>query len=379
LKFMTDDLIKLRHQLHSHPELSGKEANTAHLIKSFLELYYPDSIVTDLGGSGLAAMYFGKKAGPRVLIRCELDALPIAETIHLPYRSQNAEASHKCGHDGHMSIVGGVAAHLHNQAPQRGSVVLLFQPSEETGEGAAWVIQDPKYAEIQPDYVFALHNLPGYPLGDIILSDGLFASASTGLAIELTGATSHAAEPEKGRSPALAVAQLIEAISSVPQFYTALDKTAQATIIHAEVGEVAFGTSPGQGKVMATLRSHSQEMMDILVEKSTELAKGIAATYGLEITTKLMQPFPVTTNYPEATAIVRKAAHELGMTIHDLEVPFAWSEDFGHFTAKHKGALFGLGSGEKQPALHHPDYDFPDALIERGVGIFLKILQSLVG
>ena len=278
-----------------------------------------------------------------------------------------------------MAIVAGVAAHLHNQAPQKGSVVLLFQPAEETGEGAARVLNDPKYDEIQPDYVFALHNLPGYPLGDIILSDGLFASASTGIAIELTGATSHAAEPENGRSPALAVAQLIGAISSVPQFHTSLDKTAQATIVHAEVGEVAFGTSPGHGKVMATLRSHSQETMEILIEKSTELAKGIAAAYGLEVKTELMQPFPVTMNDLEATAIVRKAAHELGMTTRELDIPFAWSEDFGHFTARHKGSLFGIGSGDKQSALHHPDYDFPDALIDKGVGVFVKILQSLVG
>ena len=128
-------------------------------------------------------------------------------------------------------------------------------------------MQDSKYEKLNPDYVFALHNLPGFDLGTIILSDTRFASASCGLAIYLKGATSHAAQPEAGRSPALAVAELIQTLSSLPQFHTALDETAQATIIHAKLGEIAFGTSPGEGTVMATLRSHSQKTMDKMINK----------------------------------------------------------------------------------------------------------------
>jgi amidohydrolase len=373
------ELVKLRQLLHRNPELSGSEESTSHLIQSFIEECIPDQLITGIGGFGLAALFEGHNAGKRVLLRCELDALPIPETIEIPYESQVEGASHKCGHDGHMAIMAGLAMHLRDRRPQKGSVVLLFQPSEETGEGAELVLNDPKYDEIQPDYVFALHNLPGFDLGTVILCDGIFASASSGIAIDLKGETSHAAEPQKGRSPALAVAQLIQGISSIPQFHTPLHETAQATIIHAKLGEVAFGTSPGHGEVMATLRSHSQEMMDIMIEKSIALAEKVAAAYYLECGTSVVQPFPATVNDPESTEVIRKAARELGMKTHDLDVPFAWSEDFGHFTAKHKGALFGLGAGKNHPALHHPAYDFPDDLIERGVSIFAKVIHSLVG
>ena len=373
------ELAKLRRLLHSQPELAGYEEATSRFIRDFLEHCRPDDIIAGIAGFGVAAVFEGKQTGPRVLFRCELDALQIPETIDIPHGSKNEGVSHKCGHDGHMAIMAGLALALHNQRPKRGSAVLLFQPSEETGEGAELVLNDPKYEQIHPDYVFALHNLPGFRLGEVILSDGLFASASSGLAVHLRGDTSHAAEPYKGKSPALAVAQLIEGISSIPQFHTPLHESAQATIIHANLGEVAFGTSPGYGSVMATLRSHSQETMDTLVEKSAELADRIAAVYDLQCETTMTQPFPPTENDPEVTAIIRESAKQLGIESHELTVPFAWSEDFGHFTVKHKGALFGLGSGESQPALHHPEYDFPDDLIEIGVRVFAKILQSLVG
>jgi amidohydrolase len=376
---MIEDLVRLRHHLHSQPESSGREENTARIIRSFIERCKPDTVVTGLGGHGIAAIFGGNSSGPRILIRCELDALPIPETLELPYGSTVRDVSHKCGHDGHMTIVSGLAVQLSKLRAEKESVVLLFQPSEETGEGAELVLNDPKFKQICPDYVFALHNLPGYSLGEVILSDSTFASASCGLAIRLTGSTSHAAEPHNGRSPALAIAQIIEGISCVPQFHTALHEAGQATIIHAELGEVAFGTSPGRGTVMATLRSPSQDTTDMLVDRSVYLAEKIAAAHDLHVETNLAQPFPSTVNDPDATAIVRTAAGELGMSIHELEFPFAWSEDFGHFTSRYKGSLFGLGSGTEHPALHHPEYDFPDQLIEHGVKILMKLIQSLAG
>ena len=375
---MTDELIKLRHLLHSQPELSGTESNTSQTIRNFLKSYPADELITELGGHGIAVVYYGSEAGSRILIRCELDALPIHETTKLPHKSNARGVSHKCGHDGHISIVAGLAKFLYENRPVKGSVILLFQPSEETGEGAERVLHDRKFEKLNPDFVFALHNLPSFDLGTVILSDTRFASASCGLAVYLKGATSHAAQPEAGRSPALAVAQLIQTLSSLPQFYTSLHETAQVTIIHVKVGEEAFGTSPGEGVVMATLRSHSQNTMDMMINKARELSRKIAEVYDLDVSTELIQPFPATVNDPQATAFIRTAAHELGMPIQELEEPFPWSEDFGSFTALYRGALFGLGAGIKQPALHHPDYDFPDQLIERGLNLFKRIIQSLL-
>ncbi|MDF1544962.1 MAG: amidohydrolase [bacterium] len=369
--------IELRRQLHRAPELAGQEKITSNTIITFLQDCEPDSLITGIGGYGIAAEFKGKQNGPRILIRCELDALPITESLNIPYRSEVMGVSHKCGHDGHMAIVAGLAEHLQLQRPDRGSVVLMFQPSEETGEGAERVLSDPKFDKVLPDLVLALHNLPGYPLGQLIIGSGPFASSSSGLKIHLQGKTSHAAEPKAGNSPAPAVAQLIQVLSSIPQFYTSLHESAKVTVIHARVGEIAFGTSPGEGDVMVTLRSHTQEMMQLLIDRVASIAGSTADMFGLEITITPTEPFPPTVNDSQIVKLINEAAGKLEMNIHQISHPFAWSEDFGHFTSRFKGALFGLGAGEDHPALHHPDYDFPDDLIDPGISLFMETINNL--
>lgn len=169
----TDSLVRLRKELHQHPEVSGKEIETSRRILSFLENYQPAELITELGTTGVMAIYKGKKAGKTVLFRCELDALPTEETNDFEHRSLNNGVSHKCGHDGHMAILCGLAAELHQNKPKSGTVVLLFQPAEEDGSGAQKVLLDPKFATIQPDYVFALHNLPGFPRHQIVVKKKL--------------------------------------------------------------------------------------------------------------------------------------------------------------------------------------------------------------
>jgi amidohydrolase len=372
------ELINVRRQLHSLAELAGREEATSRFIQTFLKGCEPDSLVTNIGGHGVAAIFKGRKAGPRIMVRCELDALPIPETIDLAYGSGVKGVSHKCGHDGHMTIAAGLADQLHTRKPARGSVVVLFQPAEETGEGAHLVIEEPTFADLHPDYVFALHNLPGYPLGQVVTKSGVFASASSGLTIHLQGQTSHAAEPEAGRSPALAVAQLIQLISAIPQFHTSLHQAAQATVIHARLGEIAFGTSPGEGEIMATLRSHSPEVMDTLITETTTLAKKVAQAHDVEATIGCTQVFPSTSNDTDAVQLIEESAKHLGLDLCTPTIPFAWSEDFGHFTVRHKGAMFGLGAGEAHPALHHPEYDFPERLLEPGIELFSEIIRRVL-
>ncbi len=373
------ELIDLRHKLHYLAEVSGEEKKTSELIKRQLEKTKPDKIITALGGEGLAAVFDSGKPGPRVLIRCELDALPIPEFISLEYGSKNDGKAHKCGHDGHMAIVSGLAGRMRGRMPTEGSVVLLFQPAEEIGKGAWWVITDPKFKEIEPDYAFALHNLPGFLKNQIIIRDGFFASASVGLIVKLHGATSHAAEPESGRSPALAVAQMIQNLSSLMQFHARLHEAVKVTIIHAKIGERAFGTTPGEGVVMATLRTHDQAVMEKLKKKSEQLAESIARTYDLDFEVEWDEEFPSTENDKECVDLIRECASELNLDIHEPAVPFPWSEDFGHFPAKYKGALFGLGAGEKHPVLHHPTYDFPDDILKTGIDMFERIIRKLSG
>jgi amidohydrolase len=360
------------------PELAGSEETTSLLIREFVKGCEPDHLIVNLGGYGLAAVFNGKRAGPRVMVRCELDALPIPESIDLPYGSKVEGVAHKCGHDGHMTIVAGLAARLHTHRPPKGTVILLFQPSEETGEGARLVLSDPKFGELYPDYALALHNLPGFPLGQVVVNSGVFASASSGFSVHLRGETSHAAEPESGHSPALAVAQLIQAISAIPQFHTSLHQAAQATVIHARVGEIAFGTSPGEGHVMATLRSHSEAVLDILSGKAASIARIIGNAFDLDVATDCTEAFPETRNSPDVVELIGACAAQQGMNLCRRDTPFAWSEDFGHFTARYNGALFGLGAGENHPVLHHPEYDFPEELIQPGIDLYSAIIRRLL-
>ncbi|MBD3237749.1 MAG: M20/M25/M40 family metallo-hydrolase, partial [Candidatus Eisenbacteria bacterium] len=251
--------------------------------------------------------------------------------------------------------------------------------AEETGQGAARVLADRRFRELRIDRVFALHNLPGFPRGSLIWREGTFAAASRGLWIDLHGATAHAAEPERGRSPAPAVAELIQLLTAIPQQHVPMHAAAKVTVIHVRLGEIAFGTTPGEARVLATLRAYRDEQMTTLAAAAERGARAVAATHGLDVEPRWTEEFPATVNDPESGAIVLSAARAQALDVVTVPQPFAWSEDVGHLTGRYSGALFGLGSGESHPALHHPDYDFPDALLPVGVAIFEAILRKIHG
>ena len=169
--FLTNhDIVELtawRQKLHAMPEISGEEVATAAEVIAFLAETAPDKVLSGLGNTGVAAVFDGAEPGPTVLFRCELDALPIEEISDIPHRSRLSGKGHMCGHDGHTATIAALARGFAKDRPKRGRVVLLFQPAEETGAGAAAVIADPRFAEITPDYAFSLHNLPGLPLGHV--------------------------------------------------------------------------------------------------------------------------------------------------------------------------------------------------------------------
>jgi len=332
-------------------------------------------LVPDLGGHGLAAVIAGERGGSTVLLRADMDALPIAEHLEIEYGSTTEGIAHKCGHDGHMTMAVGVAGRLVRNPPAVGRVVVLFQPAEETGEGAARVLADPAFEPLRPDVALAVHNLPGFGLGEVIVRSGPFACASRGLVAEFKGATSHAAEPERGRSPALAVAQLIESWSAARQLLTGLADSVHATVIHAAVGRPAFGTSPGDGRVMATLRATSDDAIDEFERHLRRMATGAASAWGLEVELGDAEPFPATHNDAGVVHEVLEAARTCSLDVVEPERPFSWSEDFGHFGKVCPAALVGLGAGRETPDLHHPRYDFPDALLPIGIDLVETVIR----
>ncbi|NHB69127.1 amidohydrolase [Perlabentimonas gracilis] len=372
------ELIDFRKYLHQNPELSGQEKQTSKTIENFLKKTNPSSIVTGLGGHGLAAVYNSGKAGPTVLLRADMDALPIQESNSFEYRSKYHGVAHLCGHDGHSTILAGVAVGLQKSPLKKGRVILLFQPAEETGQGAAAVIADEKFKPLTPDYAFALHNLPGFKRGQIYLREGTFASASTGLIAKLKGLSSHAAHPEDGNNPDLAMAKMILELNNLVSQKERFDDFTLLTVIHAKLGEVAFGTTPGNATLMATLRTYLDTDMEILKAESESIIKHIGKENNIKVDITYTEEFPATINSSECTALVQRASSKLDLQTHQLKNPFRWSEDFGHFTQLCKANLFGVGSGENHPQLHNEDYDFPDDIIEPSVNLFREILELIL-
>lgn len=376
--FDLQKIIEFRHKLHQNPELSDNEFLTAERIANFLSHYKSTEIIRGIGGNGIACVFKGKNTGPSVLFRCDMDALPIQEENDLEYKSLNKEVSHKCGHDGHMAVLAGLADLFSKNPPSKGQVVLLFQPSEENGQGAFRVINDEKFKKIKIDYAFALHNLPGFPKGEIVLKNETFASASKGMIIKLKGKTSHAGEPENGISPAIAMADIIKQINALSEKKKQFSNFILVTIIHARLGEIAFGTSPGYAEIMVTLRTYSNHDMKKLVSLAENIAIENAEINKLKYEISFTEEFPATVNYGEMVKYVEQASLALGINYSYLENPFRWSEDFAHFTQHFKGALFGLGSGLNHPQLHNPDYDFPDEIIENGIKMYYEIYKQII-
>jgi amidohydrolase len=375
-----EGLEEERRYLHQHPELSGEERKTAAHIKQQLEALQPSQLITQIGGNGLAAIFDSGQDGPTIMYRTELDALPIEEENDFEYRSKQQTVSHKCGHDGHMAIMLGFARYLAQHRPQRGRIVLLFQPAEEIGAGAEWMLSDPKFEQLLPiDYAFAIHNLPGFPLGQIVYKRGPFSSAVKSLIIRLYGKTSHAGEPENGINPALAISEIIREADIACQPDVNEPEFAILTPVHIELGEIAYGVSAGYGEVHLTIRTWTEKEMGDLSARLLRYVSRMAVRHKLRVETEWTNVFRTTRNEEEVVDIVEQAAVDNGYEMHECEHPFKWGEDFGAFTQRFRGAMFGLGAGEDHPALHNPDYDFPDELLLPGIYMYRRIMEIILG
>ncbi|SMX49197.1 amidohydrolase [Maliponia aquimaris] len=366
------EAVALRHALHRAPELSGQEQETAARLAELMR-GLGARVVTGLGGTGVAASFGSGARG--VLIRCELDALPIVETGTPDWRSGRPGVAHLCGHDGHMAILHAVARGLAGRDPGC-RIILLFQPAEETGAGARAVLEDPRFADLGADMAVSLHNLPGLPLGAVALRDGPVNCASRGLRVRLTGRTAHASEPEKGQSPGMALSRLIPALGALGRDLPTADPGFRlATVTHARLGVPTFGVAPGEAEVLVTLRTLLDGQMAALEAEARTLVAGATEGLGCEIT--VHEAFGHCVNAPEAVALLRAACTGLEMT--DQGLPMRASEDFGLFGHGMPAAMLFLGAGETCPPLHAPDYDFPDALIGIGAGIFLRAVEVFSG
>jgi len=375
IKSVINRITRFRHELHQHPELAHKERNTAKRILKFLENTQADKIQKEVGGNGIIFTYKGSQKGKNLLFRAELDALPIQEQNTMDYRSKTDQVSHKCGHDGHMAILCGLGLLL-KERNFKGEVHLLFQPAEETGEGAQKMLDDPKMKSIKVDHAYALHNLPGFPKNQIVFKTGIFAAASKGLIVKLTGKPTHASHPRDGINPILAGSRIIQLFNEIPNMFTQLEEVAQITPVGINMGQKAFGTSASEGELYATVRAYDNAGMQRISDQLEDHILQISRMYGLKVSINWTEEFKAVENDGNSVEIVEKSISQLKLRRQTVSHPFPWSEDFGQFSQQFPLCLFGLGSGEKQAQLHQEDYDFPDDILETGVSMFQQIITE---
>ena len=365
-------ITQLRHELHCHPELSMNEIETSRIIKQFLRQYTHFQIAER--GNWFYAVKEGRSPSQKIAFRADMDALPIREDAGLPYHSVNEGVSHKCGHDGHCAALCGLAMELDREdiAP---SVYLIFQPGEETGQGAAIckeLIRQEGISEI-----FAYHNLSGYPEKSIAYRRGLTQPASEGLKLVFCGKTSHASAPEDGSNPADVIAKVIlYAEETVRQRTGGL---LLCTVTGIRLGSGDFGISPGEGELCLTLRAENEKDMKDLETEILACAGKLCIAAGIHLRHSLHDSFPETRNHEESLEKILQAAGNLQLQVMPMEKLWRASEDFGWYLKECPGAIVYVGNGEGHPALHTEEYDFKDSILETVVDLFCRLTETWTG
>ncbi len=355
------DYKEIRHLLHEHPQTAGNEQFAHDLIVKHLQGLHPDKVYTHVGGYGVIAVWGKDASAPTVAFRADNDALPIG---------------HRCGHDGHTTILLRLAELVDENvsAFQHINILLLWQPAEETGEGARAMLESGILQQYNIQSFYALHNLPGYPLGTVVLCPRTFAAASTGVVYHLDGRETHASTPELGINPGMAITEIINRFNG---FNGRDGEFRQSTLICVRIGQPAFGTSAGHGEVMFTLRAFTNDEMEKLLSEANQVVDEVSARYGLKVSRSLVEPFRATENNGDSVEAIEKAANEVPLRVRYQMESNRWSEDFAEYLLHFRGAMFGIGSGEHQPELHHPDYNFPDDLIEPAAQLFFRLASEL--
>lgn len=352
-----DKIASLRKQLHTIPEPSMKEYKTKELLIDFISKETSLEIMDY--GNWFYTYKKGASSDATIAFRADIDAVLCPDGC----------ARHLCGHDGHSAILAGLAVRL-DCMEIRKDVYLIFQPAEEIGKGAAIcskLIEEKNISEI-----YGLHNIPGYKENQILLLEDTFACASTGMEIKLIGKESHAAYPNQGNNPALAFANIINYMNQV--INEEHRGVLLGTVIGMELGSKSYGVSAGEGILRLTLRAQYQSEYDKLVNNIKAYANSQADENDLQCEITLIEEFPATENHKENVAKIRKTATEMYLEVVNPNEPFRWSEDFGYYLQKTKGAFFGVGVGENWPGLHTKDYEFNDNIIDVCIDLFEKMV-----
>ena len=370
----TDQLAALRREFHSFPELGFQEDNTKAKVAEVLR---------DIGlevheGVGVIGILRAGTGNRAIGLRADMDALPIAETSSHDYPSKTPGVMHACGHDGHMTMLLGAAQKLATDADFDGTVVFIFQPNEEHGLGAKAMIDEGVLERFPIDEVYAIHNLPGAPLGQVSTRSGLICSSESLFEIVVHGQGGHASMPQVGRDALTIGAEIVQALQTIVSRKLAPGAGAVVSVTEF-LTDGQRNVLPGEATLKGDVRARSPKDRNDIETYMRQISYGIAAAHGVTVDVSFNTEFIETINSKDPTNAVVRAAKSAGLDVIGDRQPMSFSEDFAHFNARVPGCFLLLGNGESgtnAKPLHASDYDFNDDLLPIGASLWSELVRD---
>lgn len=373
---MHDEITGWRHDIHGHPELLFETHRTAALVADKLRDFGCDEVVTGIGRTGVVGVIRGRETGSgRVVgLRADMDALPIEERTGAPYASKNPGVMHACGHDGHTAMLLGAAKYLAETRNFNGTVVVIFQPAEEGGGGAKVMCDDGLMTRFGIQEVYGMHNWPGIAPGQFAIRPGPFFAATDKIEIEIEGKGGHAAKPHDTIDPCVIAAQLIGALQTVVS--RSADPTEQlvVSVTGMETSSQTFNVIPSSVRLVGTVRTMSAELRNLAETRMQAICDGIGAAFGGRITLDYERNYPVMDNHPAETGFAADAARAVSGQCDEAPLVMG-GEDFAFMLQERPGAYILVGNGDTA-MVHHPEYDFNDAVIPVGCSWWVEVAEA---
>jgi len=367
-----EDLTAWRRHLHAHPETRFDCHETAGFVAERLREFGITDIHEGIAETGIVAIIEGQGDGPTIGLRADMDALPITEETGADYASLVAGKMHACGHDGHTTMLLGAARYLAETRNFAGRVALIFQPAEEWGGGAGVMVEAGIMERFGISQVYGIHNAPGVPLGEFHGRSGALMAAVDTLWVTVAGQGGHAAMPESCVDPIAAIVSMVGALQTIVSRNRkgTDDLVLSVTQIHSGSADNII---PETGWFCATVRTYDKAVQDMVEARCHEIVSGIAAAMGVTAEVKYERGYPATVNHPAETAFAMAVAEEVGAGVVECE-PEMGAEDFSYMLERRPGSYLFLGQGDGA-GLHHPQYDFNDAVAPVGASFFARLVE----
>jgi amidohydrolase len=373
-------IIADRRWLHENPELGFQETRTAEFIRQRLESLGVEDIRTGIAKTGITALVRGTAKGPGrcVLLRADIDALPIEEENDVDYRSQNDGVMHACGHDAHTAMLLGVVRLLMERRDQfSGTVKVLFQPSEEANGGGAKVMIDQGVLEDpHVDAVFGQHLLADRPTGQVWVTGGPVQASADSFTIRIQGKGGHGAMPETTVDPIAIGMEIGTALQSIVSRNVNPMSSVVVSVCTFHAG-TASNIIPDRAELSGTVRTFTPENRDLAQERLTAIAEGIASAHRAVATVEYTRGYPPTVNDDRMADLVRQAAVTAIGEERVMQMrPIMPAEDFSYFLNERPGTYFMTGCGNEEKGItwphHHPKFDIDEEALQYGIAVMLQ-------